>query len=189
MLQAEDYVVCSESHPVSFVDPKVVFAFFNGVTSDMAAAFRKAKVVVLGNEVPVSPTVHEKLSQLNFDDSSDEDDDNDVYNEYKDNSVNSENSSSSPQYANKQSGEKTIQTQKREIGEIQINYTNRKIRFGTNNSGNTNRTNTSQKIRFGKPFSRSTNQKLNLTFQIGNLQTGTYNQNRKSENTNQINKN
>ena len=84
----------------------------------MADAFIKVKVVVLRNEVAVSPTVQEKLSQINFDDSIDEDDkeddDNDVNYEYKDsnNLVSSENCSCGPQYANKQSEEITIQNQK-----------------------------------------------------------------------------
>ena len=70
MLQAEDYVTCTAVHPVNFMDPAVVFAFYNGVTYPMAEELRNHKVTVLGEVMDVSLDVENKLALLGFDDES-----------------------------------------------------------------------------------------------------------------------
>ena len=74
MLQAEDYVACTEEYPVNFINPTVVFAFYNGVTPQIADALRQQKVSVVGEVVPVSVEIEHKLAMLDLDDDSSDDD-------------------------------------------------------------------------------------------------------------------
>ena len=74
MLQAEDYVACTEEYPVNFINPTVVFAFYNGVTPQIADALRQQKVSVVGEVVPVSVEIEHKLAMLDLDDESSDDD-------------------------------------------------------------------------------------------------------------------
>ena len=74
MLQAEDYVTCTEEYPVNFINPTVVFAFYNGVTPQIADALQQQKVSVVGEVVPVSVEIEHKLAMLDLDDESSDDD-------------------------------------------------------------------------------------------------------------------
>ena len=65
MFQAEEYVTCAKEHPVNFVEPKILFAFCNGVTADMAAETRKLGIEVLGNIVDVCEGVENMLKAVN----------------------------------------------------------------------------------------------------------------------------
>ena len=56
---------------MNFQAPKVVFAFFNGVTGPIAEELQKSGVIVLGEIVPVDIDVERKL--MNLDDESDSD--------------------------------------------------------------------------------------------------------------------
>lgn len=67
--QAKDFIVCSKVHPVNFEDPKVVFAFYNGVTAPIANRLSKYGVVVIGDVVPIDSDVGRKLSELCLSDS------------------------------------------------------------------------------------------------------------------------
>ncbi|XP_060575092.1 UPF0415 protein C7orf25 homolog [Ruditapes philippinarum] len=88
-IQAKDFVACSKVHPVNFQDPKIVFAFYNGVTAAIARELEKSGVIVLGEIVPVDDDVERKLMNLDDESESDEsdsdydtsDDDNDVIND------------------------------------------------------------------------------------------------------------
>lgn len=68
LLQATDYVTCTTVHPVNFVNPTMVFAFYNGVTSPMADALRRQTITVIGEIVGVSDDVENKLAYLAVDD-------------------------------------------------------------------------------------------------------------------------
>ena len=74
LLQAEDYVACTEEYPVNFINPTVVFAFYNGVTPQIADALQQQKVSVVGEVVPVSVEIEHKLAMLDLDDESSDDD-------------------------------------------------------------------------------------------------------------------
>ena len=78
LLQAEDYVACTEEYPVNFINPTVVFAFYNGVTSQIADALKQQKVCVVGEVVPVSVEIEHKLAMLDLDDESSDDDSSDA---------------------------------------------------------------------------------------------------------------
>lgn len=68
LLQAEDYVKCTTVYPVNFVNPTMVFAFYNGVTGPMADELRRMNVAVVGEVVEVSDDVENKLKFLSVDD-------------------------------------------------------------------------------------------------------------------------
>ena len=53
---------------MNFVNPKMVFAFYNGVTSPMANELRRMNVAVVGEVVEVSDDVENKLKFLSVDD-------------------------------------------------------------------------------------------------------------------------
>ena len=64
LLQAEDYAACAAAYPLNFVCPTVVFAFYNGVTTQMAEYLQKKRVTVLGQVVNVSLDVEHKVASL-----------------------------------------------------------------------------------------------------------------------------
>ncbi|XP_045168917.2 UPF0415 protein C7orf25 homolog [Mercenaria mercenaria] len=74
VMQAKDFVVCSKVHPVNFQDPKVVFAFYNGVTGPIAERLQKCGVIVIGEIVAVDSDVDMKLLQLSVEDTDSEED-------------------------------------------------------------------------------------------------------------------
>lgn len=71
-MQAKDYVTCATVHPVNFMTPKMVFAFYNGVTSQMGEELRQYKVIVLGEIVSIALDVEQKLASLNVVEDSDD---------------------------------------------------------------------------------------------------------------------
>ncbi|KAL3831584.1 hypothetical protein ACJMK2_023322 [Sinanodonta woodiana] len=75
LFQAQDFVDCSSEHPVNFNIPRVVFAFYNGITIPMAKALENIGVTVLGKQVPVAPDIEEKLLELSLADAEDSEDD------------------------------------------------------------------------------------------------------------------
>lgn len=62
-LQADDYITCAGVHPVNYMKPNVVFAFYNSVTTSLAGALEKIGVLVVGHREPVSDKVLQILSQ------------------------------------------------------------------------------------------------------------------------------
>ncbi|KAL4222478.1 hypothetical protein ACF0H5_018517 [Mactra antiquata] len=71
-LQAEDYILCSRQHTVNFQIPKLMFAFYNGVTNDIASMLRNRDIIVIGEQVPVDVNIVEQLSAIELlEDSSD----------------------------------------------------------------------------------------------------------------------
>ena len=65
VLHAEDYVSCAAVYPINFVYPEVVFAFYNGVTTQMEDSLKKKRVTVLGEVVSVNSDVEHKVTPLN----------------------------------------------------------------------------------------------------------------------------
>ncbi|WAQ93916.1 CG025-like protein [Mya arenaria] len=62
--QAADYVSCSRVHPVNFVEPKILFAFYGGVTRIIAEELHRLGVSAVGQVVDVDEDIKNKLTGL-----------------------------------------------------------------------------------------------------------------------------
>lgn len=67
--QAKEYLLCSREHHVNFAPPKLIFAFYNGVTVPMAEKLRNMGIDVFGMELEVEDAVTERLQTCVLEDS------------------------------------------------------------------------------------------------------------------------
>ncbi|XP_077581390.1 UPF0415 protein C7orf25 homolog [Stigmatopora nigra] len=73
--QAEDFALASQQRPLGYVHPRVVFAFYNGVSEPVARRLEEMGVAVRGDVVAVDAVVTEGGEEVDGEDDEEDDDD------------------------------------------------------------------------------------------------------------------